>query len=172
MLPDKHLIPVAIAQQILATFGVTKATPQYERWVTDDGFRVADFGDVWFESPFVFIIDWRAWMQEELESIAGSLEKLDVELQLDLNDEGETGEVVCCGRRAPVSYRPVDEGSFDEVIQSVQAVMPANIEFRASPSNGGSDTGVYAVLPRDEWADLDKLSREVVSHFFQSLPVK
>ena len=35
--------------------------------------------------------------------------------------------------------------------------------------NQGSDTYVYAVLPKDEWADLDKLAEEVVRYFFVPL---
>src|SRR5205814_10192669 len=51
------------------------------------------FSAVLFESPFVFIVDWRAWLREELEIIAKSLANLDVNLQLELDADGEAGYV-------------------------------------------------------------------------------
>ena len=51
-------------------------------------------------------------------------------------------------------------------------MVPETIEFRASPDNGGSDTVVYAVLPADEWADLENLARDVIEHFFVRLAPK
>ena len=172
MNPETYRIPMDTAHKILATFGITRPTRAYERWVKDDGFDLSDFGEVLFESSFVFIIDWRAWLQEELDTIRASLGQLDVQLTLDLDDDGESGNVACDERRAAVAYRPNDESDFDDVIRGIQSAVPENIEFRASPCNGGSDTMVYAVLPADEWDDLENTARDVVNYFFVPLSKK
>ncbi len=169
MNPETYRIPIDIAHKILATFGITRPTRAYERWVKDDGFDLKDFDEVLFESVFVFVIDRRAWLQDELETIKESLRQLDVELELELGADGECGNVACNDRRSPVAYRPNNESSFDDVIRGIQSAVPDNIEFRASPHNGGSDTVVYAVLPDDEWADLENIARDVVNCFFVPL---
>jgi hypothetical protein len=158
-------IPLSMAQKILATFGITRPTRAYERWVKGDGFDLKDFGDVVAESPFIFTIDWRAWLQEELETIARALSLLGVRLEMELEEEGESGIVSCGVRRAEVVYRPND-GDLDHVFRALQSIVPDNLEFRASPDNSGSDTAVYAVLPRDEWAELEREAPHVVRHFF------
>src|SRR5262245_60537360 len=100
-----YRIPIETAHTILATFGITKPTRAYERWVKPDGFDVKDFGDVLYESPFVFTVDWRAWLKEELETIAIALEKLGQSLRVELDEEGNHGFVVGAnGRRAEVKY--------------------------------------------------------------------
>jgi hypothetical protein len=170
MLPKNHVIPLEAAHQILATFGITKPTKAYERWVKPVGFEVGDFDEVLFKSPFIFTIDCRAWLKEELETIVESLQNLEVKVSVDLDEEGEVGYVVSDGRRAQVKYRPVDDDSFDNVVQSLQRVVPEMIEFRRSPNNEGSHTYLYAVLPRDEWSDLERAAPEVIAHFFCPLP--
>jgi hypothetical protein len=165
-----YRIPIDTAHKVLATFGITQPTRKYERWVKEDGFDLNDFNEVLFESPFVFIIDWRAWLQEELEAIAKTLALLNVRLEFELNEDGEAGYVRCRGSdRFPVSYRPNDSSDFDDVIRAVQAVVPENIGFRAGRENHGGDTWVYAVLPSNEWADLENLDRQVVDYFFVPL---
>jgi len=169
MLPDTHRIPLDTAHAILATFGITRPTKAYERWVKAYGFDVRDFGDVLFESPFIFAIDWRAWLQEELETIKMTLSQLGVNLGIDLDEEGEDGFVECEGRRAPVRYRPNDESDLDDVLCAIQSVVPGSVQFRASPFNEGSDTSEYAVLPRDEWQDLERVAPDVLAHYFCEL---
>lgn len=68
-----YCIPFDAAHKILAGFGITQPTRAYERWVKKDGFDLGDFHEVLFESPFVFIIDWRAWLREELETVAAQV---------------------------------------------------------------------------------------------------
>jgi hypothetical protein len=150
-----YRVPLDIAHKILATFGITQPTRAYDRWVKRDGFDVKDFHEVLYESPFFFIIDWRASLQEELETIAEALSKLSVELNTELNEDGDSGLVACGDRRAAVAYAASDDSDLDGVLAALQTVVPQNIEFRASPENRGSDTSVYAVLPRDEWAELE-----------------
>jgi hypothetical protein len=170
MLSETYCIPLDTAHQILATFGITSPTKAYERWVKDNGFDIKDFDSVLYESPYIFIIDWRDCLQEVLEDAAKSLGLLGVGLQLEFDEQGETGFVSCEGRRERVSYRPSDDSHLDEVFRSIQRVVPVNIEFRASNYNEGSDTRLYALLPRDEWHELEQLSQDVIAHFFGPLP--
>src|SRR5262245_15105239 len=114
MNPTTYRVPLETAHELLATFGITSPTGQYERWVKDDGFDLKDFDEVLFESPFVYILDWRAWLQEELETIATSLAKLGVELRTELDADGEAGHVSCDDRRVRVAYRPDSESRLDD----------------------------------------------------------
>lgn len=167
-----YRIPLDVAHKVLAAFGITRPTRAYERWVKEDGFDLKDFDAVLFESPFVFCIDWRAWLQEELESIAKALAPLGIQLVVELDETGESG-VVSCGidRRAEIAYRPND-GDLDAVFRALQVVVPDNIEFRMSPDNAGSDTAVYAVLPKQEWAELEREAPKVIQQFFVKLDVQ
>lgn len=172
MNPETYRIPLEIAHKILATFGITSPTRAYERWVKNDGFDLKDFDEVLYESPFIFIVDWRACLQDELETIRDSLARLDVHLDLELDSDGESGHVVAYGQRHAIAYHPNDDSDFDNVMRKLQTVVPDNIEFRASPHNGESDTALYAVLPQDEWADLESIAREVIKYFFAPLSSK
>jgi hypothetical protein len=167
--PSTYRVPLETAHELLVAFGITRSTQKYERWVKDDGFDLKDFDEVLFESPFIYIIDWRAWLQEELETISSSLVRLGVQLRLELDADGEAGYVACDDRRAPVAYRPSDGAAFDDVIQAVQSVVPQSIEFRASPGNGGGDTLVYAALPTDSWTTIESVAPDVVRYFFVPL---
>lgn len=60
----------------------------------------------------------------------------------------------------------------DAKIRIVWSIMPDRFEFRASPNNGQSDQFVHAVLPKVEWRELEKVSREVINYFFVSLSNK
>src|SRR5262249_1558407 len=146
---------------ILATFGITQPTKAYERWVREDGFDLKDFDFVLFESPFIFTIDWRASLDEELETIANALERMGVSLRAEIDDEGTAGFVSCgSDYGVAVSYGPgIDD--FDSVFHALQSVVPPDIEFRTSPRNEGSYTWVYAVLSREEWADLEIAAPEL-----------
>jgi hypothetical protein len=169
--PAQYGIPLEVAHRILGTFGITKPTKAYNRWVKEDGFDLKDFAAVLFDSPFIFILDWRGELGD-LEAVTGALEKLGVRLVLDLNDDGDSGWVsVGSGHRAPVAYSAnVDDVSdWESVCLAIQSVVPATIEFRSSPDNDDGDTCVFAVLPQDEWADLERIAPEAVHHFFQKL---
>lgn len=167
-----HRIPLEVAHQFLATFGISKPTKSYERWVKDDGFDPADFPDVIGESEFIFRVDWKAALPEELPLIADALAKLDVDLKFNVEADEGHGFVACNGREAKVQYIPSDDDDFTDVIAAIQSIVPENIEFRAAPGNARSDTWEFAILPRDEWADLEKLDRELVASLFEPLPAE
>jgi len=170
MLSEHDRIPLDAAHSILATFGITKPTKAYERWVHPDGFDVRDFGDVLFESQFVFVVDWREPLECVLDLVVAALNSLDVQLRFQCNDnEGVRAQVECDGRRAALKYCQPDDDRWDDVFSGLQSIAPEHIEFRGSPWNEGRDTSVFAVLPRDEWTDLERTSPDVIAHFFETL---
>lgn len=169
MSSETHHIPLEIAHKFLATFGITKPTEAYERWLKNDGFELKDFDDVLFESELIYTVDWRACLVDELETICDSLAKLNVTLVFEMHEDGDAGIVKCEEKEADVSYRPNDGSDFDNVILGIQSVIPANIEFRAERHNGGGDTLIYAALPKDEWDDLENTDSTVLKHFFAPL---
>lgn len=97
-----HRIPLQVPHQFLATFGITKPSKSYERWVKADGFDSADFPDVIGESEFIFRVDWKAALPDELPLIADALAKLDVELTFNVEANEGNGFVACNGREAKV----------------------------------------------------------------------
>ena len=141
MATPTYRIPLDTAHQFLATFGITKPSREYERWVKEDGFDLKDFSDVLFESPYVFTVDWRACLQHEVEVIARVLALLNVQLATEFDEDGDSGSVRCGSANwAAVAYRPVDASKFDDVVRAIQSVVPAGIEFRADATNRGRDT--------------------------------
>jgi hypothetical protein len=164
-------IPLDVAHDVLIAFGLKTRTHRYARWVRDEdtpgaGFDLDDFSEVLFDSPFVFIIDWKDWLQDKLEEIASLLKELEIELELHLDPEGDSGFVSCGSDLAPVAYLPRTYPHFDHVIRAVQGVIPSDIEFRVLPESHQSDTWVYAVLPRARWIELENAAPEVIRHFF------
>jgi hypothetical protein len=67
---------------------------------------------------------------------------------------------------APHTGSGPDGPDFDHVIRALVRVVPAQIEFRASPLFEGSDGWLYAFLPREVWAELEQEAPEVVAHYF------
>lgn len=168
--PKTYRLPLDAAHQILATFGITRSTRAYERWVKEDGFDLEDFECVLSESPFMITADWRSSLGEVLEDVMNSLDRRAVHLQIELNGDEASGYIsLGSNRRVSVSYGTSDD-DFDEVFRSLQSIVAPDLEFRSSAWNGGSDTSQYAVLSRGEWADLETVVPEVINHYFMPLP--
>ncbi|QDT52937.1 hypothetical protein Pan44_09500 [Caulifigura coniformis] len=166
-------IPLEAAHRILSTFGITKPTREYERWVKPDGFDHVDFHEVLYGSDFIFVLDWRAALEDELERIVHALGKLDVVMDFEIDDsDSRCGIAVVTVERRPatVRYSGNDDGtSWRAVITALQTIMPPQIEFREDVGNGESDTDAYAVLPVDEWQDLERDAGESLKLFFRPL---
>jgi hypothetical protein len=170
MLSNSHRIPLETAHRFLATFGITEPTKEYERWVKNDGFDFEDFPAVLSDSPFIFLIDWRAALEDELALIVPALARLDAVLECQIDPETSRGAVTCDGQTRQVKYVPNDNDDFTAVIVALQSIVPPSVEFRASPLNGEMDQWNFAVLPSDEWAELEALDPELVSSLFLPLP--
>jgi hypothetical protein len=165
------MIPLDEAHTILVSFGITQSSPEYERWVKADGFEEDDFISILSESKYLFILDWRGCLAEELENMTTTLNSLGAALQVESSsDEGDTASVTLEGKSVQLSYAPNEEQtSWLTVIQGLQAILPANLEFRESVHNGDSDTDVYAVLPKKEWDELGRNASESIQSLFRPL---
>lgn len=162
-------LPLEVAHPILVTFGITRSSPTYERWVKEDGFDPDDFGEVLGESPSIVGMDWRGLLGDALEDFATALKRVGVEIEFGGVDDTGTGYVACEGRRVDVAY--VEAGDdFDEVVRRLQSILPPQIEIRASSSNEGCDGWSYAVLARDEWAEVDALDPVTMFELFGPPP--
>lgn len=166
----REIIPLDIAHQILPNFGITKPSSLYERRVRPNGFKADDLIEVLEEGPYIFSIDWRAWLGDELEHIASAISSLGVTLNYALDKSGSMGTISVGDSIHDVSYDPDrDEGNFDRIISAIAAVLPDNIEIRSSVYNGENDTNMYAILTEDYWAEVDRLAGDFVSAHFKSL---
>jgi hypothetical protein len=172
VLSNKHRVPLEIAHQFLATFGITERTKEYERWVKEDGldgvdgFDFEDINAVLSDSPYIFAVDWCAFASDQIELITKALAKLDIELETNIDPVLNRGMVGYKGRQVQVKFVPSESDDFTDVIIALQSLMPPEIEFRASPDNGQSDTWGFAVLPRDEWEMLEKVDAGLVQSLF------
>jgi hypothetical protein len=155
------------AHLFLGTFGITRPTKAYERWFKPGGFELEDFIAVLSDSPFVFTIDWRAALPEELGPIAAALDRLGTRLDVDVPPNADAGWVRCGSQEECVKYVPRDNDDFTNVIRAIQRIIPAFIEFRASPDNGACEQWVFAVLLRDEWTALERVNGELVAAIFK-----
>jgi hypothetical protein len=172
-MPAERRIPLDVAHQVLATFGITEPSPLYERRVKADGFALDDLHEVLAsESPFIFGVDWRAALPDELTPIAAAIAELGAELEVDVPEDADEGSVACGGKRETVKYVPSDEDDFTDVITAVQKVVPAQIQFRESTSNGYHDGWEFAALRDEEWASLEALDRSLIEQLFQPLATR
>jgi hypothetical protein len=171
--PLTHVVAESTAQQMLATFGITSPTPTYERRLRPDGFRLADLAEVLGDSPFVLVMDWRGHLDDFVnDALLPALAELGCPLKYEpMSDAGNEGALSSpAGGGEIVRYLKAGD-PFDDVIRACQRLVPSHIEFRGDPGNAGSDTWEYAVLPRDEWADLERLDGDVIRHLFAPLPI-
>lgn len=162
-----ELISVEVVNQLLPNFGITKPSSLYERRIRGDNFKADDVLELIEESPYVYKIDWRAWLRDELEHISSSLIRQGVDLSYELNEKGDSGNITIGDKVATISYSPdADDGSFDAAMAAIESVLPQGFEVRASIYNGGNDSNCYAILPRDHWREVEALAGTVVNSLF------
>lgn len=167
------MIPEEVAQELLRAFGITKATAAYERWVKPDGFKKHDFGEVFYENPFFYGIDWRAVLEEELKILSKVLQRLQVQLDYDLNSDYVSGRVHCDGKSAKVRYCPADDGAdANAVLLAIRKVIPDRIQILALRGNGGSDTVFYLIQSREVFESLSTEAKAVIDDDFEPLAEK
>jgi hypothetical protein len=171
-MPADALIPLDIANQMLATFGITEPTDLYDRRAKPGGFAADDLHEVLAsESRFIFLVDWRAALPEELVPIIAALKELGVEVQSEVAEDADDGWIECSGNREWVKYVPNDNDDFAKVIVSLQRIIPAAVEFRESPHNSGSDTWEFAALLREEWIALESLDHALMETLYRPLAI-
>ena len=167
------IIPLDVANQILATFGITEPTPLYERRVTSGGFTIANFADVLFESRFVFVLDDELELDLACAEIATALAELGAPVDVEVDDRaGTTGALVSPHAALVVRFdRRAGDGyaAADRIIRSFQQAAGAAVEFRARPGDAGGDCWIYAALTPQEWRELDGLAGGVMRLYFAPL---
>lgn len=167
---DEGMISEEVAQEILKSLGIMKATRAYERWVKPRGFRTDDFWEVASESPLFCVIDWRGVLEEELQNIGRILEQFEIQMDYKLNSDYVSGRVLCDGKSAAVRYCPADDGAdIDEILLAVQKVIPDRIRILASRYNEGSDTSCYLIQSRDALDLLSVEAKRVIQGYFARL---
>jgi hypothetical protein len=152
---EKTIVPLDDAHAIFAAFGIGPENSEYQRWRRDDGFPLVDFEGVLHVSQQVLSVDWREWLQDALETVASQLDSVGIALVVDLDDEGEQGEICIAGRRERVKYVPNDEDDFADVIAAINRLIAGQAEYRMFRSCIGSDGWWYGFLTSDQWRELE-----------------
>jgi hypothetical protein len=166
--PYNDRISEATAQEILAAFGISGPSPEYERWVRDDGFRPIDLVDVLSPSQRKITIDWRDALENVFIDLTRAFESHGLETSSDSTfvDEGrrETG-VFRLGSHA-IEFARTREGivDFTQKLRELEIATSGALAFRLKDT--GSDTVVLALLPREDWAALDALDSRVITYLF------
>ena len=167
------MIPFETAHIFLEAFGINRRTEAYERWERPDGFREEDFGEVLCDSPFWLTVDWRASIDEIVVDFAKALKAHGHELKYKLTEGDENSAEVQVGNLGPVSivYSPnEDEGDLSALTAKLVSVLPTELELRASISNSGSDTGVFAILKIENWKVAESTNPSLLASMF-SIPI-
>ena len=162
-------IKIAIANEILANFGISRPSRNYERWCRGNYFLLEDFDEVLFESKYIRIFDWRGNLGDELEDIIRLMPDFGVTLAADISECGTTATVSCGDEQREVKYLPADQDNFNDVLRALNDVTPNEIEFRTSKLYEGSDSWLYAMNGPDEWDEVDEIAPKVINHFFHKL---
>jgi hypothetical protein len=163
------VIPFSVAHPILEAFGISKRTRAYDRWEKPDGFALADFGEVLSpDSPRIFHIDWRDTLADALKGFETAVCSLDFELEYVVTEDESSASFRLAGREwRHITYSPRDDdGDYGLIARAFSAALPEELELRAGRTNGGSDSGSYALLTRASWKEILLVDERVVSHFF------
>lgn len=172
MSDSDYFIPQEQVERILPCFGITSPTPMYEHRLRPQGLRLSDLSGVLADSRFVFGMDWRAFLDEFVEGVLPTLKELGAALTyIPDNDQGGSGTLVAPdGRKEHVQYLKAGD-DFDGVIRAFQRLVPPHIEFRASPANyPEADGWAYAVLPREDWEEVETIHGDAIRALFIPLP--
>jgi hypothetical protein len=166
-------IPLDVANQILATFGINEPTPMYERRVTTGGFTTANFADVLFESRFVFVMDDELELDLLCAEIATALAELGAPVDVEVEDRhGTTGALVSPHAAVVVHFdRRAGDGyaAAATLIGAFRQAAGAAVEFRGRPGDANRDCWIYAALTPQEWRELDGLAGGVIRLYFAPL---
>ncbi|WHR58802.1 hypothetical protein [Acinetobacter haemolyticus] len=161
------MISIDKVHELLPNFGITHPSDLYERRVKSDGFEEDDVIELLGESPFYFIIDWRFWLEDELEVISRALYRLDVNLEFNLNEDRTKGMLKVNTNEVEISCDSTEnEGGFDLTMLAISKILPSNIEIRASVYNQGNDTCCYIILPKNHWEEVDDIAGDLISSNF------
>ena len=166
MTAEVRKIPLDIAHIVLETFDIGPDSRKYQRWRTDDGFEASDLESVLSESPFIFAVDWRGWLQEAVEDMAVQLGRLDLDLHHDLGEDGDEGQISVLGRSARIRYSIEQDDQFPDVVAAVNDLISTKVHYRMFRSSIDSDGWWFGVLPNSKWHELDVAAASAVELMF------
>ncbi|MBI1248734.1 hypothetical protein GC197_12950 [bacterium] len=163
---DSTIISLDDSHEVLATFGIGPYSKGYQRWKRGDGFRWCDLEDVLSESPNVFGIDWRDCLEDALDPITDALESLGISLNIQLNDDGDAGEISLGKATEIIKFRSDEEDEFDDVIAAINRLIVRQARFRRFRSSEGSDGWWYGLLSVEDWSSLEVNAPQTVELLF------
>jgi hypothetical protein len=162
-------ISFAAGCALLRALGGRNPERRYGSRARERGFDPETLGDALADCRFVFVIDWRAGLDEELEFITDALAGLGTDLRYELDADGDRGWIATDTSREEVEYYP-DRSDLDDLFRALQQVVPPDLEFRAAPDNKSCDTGIYAVLRRSDWNRLEETVPTELAQLFAPIP--
>jgi hypothetical protein len=165
---EKTIIPLHVAYDVLAAFGVDPSSKTYQRWRRDDGFRLVDLEQMLRESRLLLRADWRDWLQDIMGVIQDQLRTIGIIAQADLGSVGEQGNFQIDGRKRWIKYVPDDDDDFDRVVRSINSLIRAWGSYRKLRSCEGTDGWVYGLLSNRDWNKLDSTASDLVNLLFTS----
>jgi hypothetical protein len=166
---ESTIIPLDDAHELLSAFEIGPYSNGYQRARRDDGFLQIDLEGVLDESGLVLGIDWRGWLQENVDLILQQLAKLDISATASLDEGGNEGTFHLDGKGAFIKYVPTDEDSFDEAIAAINRLIGTKAHYKKFRSCEGSDGWVYALLMNDDWNSLHSNIPQTMALIFKDV---
>jgi len=159
------------AHKVLATFGISKPTKTYERWVKDYGFDLDDFEEVLNESNFIYWFDWRGELSTFLEYLKNILNEFEIDTSytMDYSSTLQKGTFSSGVNVVEVEYNASEENFIENVVKKIQKILSEKIEIRQSTNNEGVDTWGVAILTQDEWSLVESVAKTFVDNHWIKL---
>ena len=164
---ESTIVPLDDCHTLLASFGIGGDNREYQRWRRDDGFRWLDLEDTLNTSDFVLGIDWREWLNDAVDTVAHQLSLIDVQLDVNLNDDGDRGTISVGEFSADVKFVPNDDDDFCAVIAAVNRLLDGRGVYRKFNSCEGSDGYWFGLQTEEQWNALDSSIPQTVKLIFK-----
>ena len=164
---ESTIVPLDNCHTLLASFGIGGDNREYQRWRRDDGFRWVDLEDTLNTSEFVVGIDWREWLNDAVDTIAHQLSLIDVQLDVNLNDDGDRGAISVGSASADIKFVPADDDDFCAVVTAVNRLLGDRASYRKFNSCEDSDGYWFGLQTADQWNALDSSIPQTVKLIFK-----
>ena len=165
---ESTIVPLDDCHTLLASFDIGGDNREYQRWRRDDGFRWVDLEDVLNTSPFVLGIDWSEWLNDAVDTIAHQLSLIDVQLDVNLNDDGDRGTISVGESSTDIKFVPDDDYNFCAVVSAVNRLLGGRAVYRKFNSCEGSDGYWFGLQTAGQWHALYSTIPQTVKLIFTS----
>jgi len=155
------------AQEVLMAFGISERTPEYDRWVRDDGFRPVDLVDVLAPSKRLFAFDHRGDLQEFLVALGEALRSHGIESTIGATRYGNnrTHAAISIDRET-VNFE-LNQGeliALEDKLSKIEVASSRSLRFWIS--GDGTDTVGLAILGQETWKNLEALDATLIEYLF------